>query len=113
MRVIRKGKGERLETPSEFEAIKIFENNDVEFIKIDFKEDGFFKKHISPVDIWIYILEGKGIIEADDIKVDVIKGDMIYSPKGTAHKVINTGHLPLEILVIKIPKSEEPVKFVE
>jgi len=113
MKIIRSGKGEKLNTPVDFSAIKIFENKDVEFIKIDFEIDGFFKKHISPVDVWFYILEGKGEVEADDVKIDVIKGDLIYSPKGTAHKIRNIGELPLEILVIKIPKSEESVIFVE
>lgn len=113
MKIIRSGKGEILNSPKEFSAIKIFENKDTEIIKIDFEIDGFFKKHVSPVDVWFYILEGKGEVEADETKIDVIKGDLIYSPKGTAHKIKNIGELPLEILVVKIPKSKESVIFVE
>ena len=113
MKLIKAGEGIVIETPSEFKAKKIFSDKKTEFVTIDFETNGFFKKHYAPVDVWIYVLEGEGIAEGEKESVKIGKYDLLYSPAGNPHKIINKGKGELKILVIKIPKSDDPVTFVE
>ncbi len=113
MKIVKSGEGIKLETPSEFKAKKIFSNEKTEIIRIEFQEHGYFKKHYAPVDVWIYVLEGEGIAEGKTEKIKISKDDMIFSPAGNHHKIINTGKNSLRILIIKIPSSDKPVVFVE
>ena len=113
MKLIKSGEGIKIETPPEFKAQKLFSNEKTEIIRIDFKEKGYFKKHYAPVDIWIYVLEGEGIAEGENEKIHISKDDLLFSPAGNPHKIINTGKGELRILVIKVPNSDKPVVFVE
>ncbi len=113
MKIIKEKDYILLETPPEFEALKLFSNEKAEFLRIKFEKGGFFRKHISPVDVWIYVIEGKGIAEGEDKKEEIVRGDLIFSPAGNPHKIVNTGGGFLEILIVKIPKSEKPVTFLE
>jgi quercetin dioxygenase-like cupin family protein len=113
MKIVKSGEGLEIKTPPEFKAEKIFSNKKTEIIRIEFIEKGFFKKHYAPVDIWIYVLEGEGIAEGEREKIKISKDDMLFSPAGNPHKIINTGKGSLRILIIKIPSSEKPVVFVE
>ncbi len=113
MKIIKDEDGVKIDTPPEFEAVKLFSSEKAEFLKIRFEKDGFFRKHLSPVDVWIYVIEGEGIAEREEEKEKIVKGDLIFSPSGNPHKIINTGEGFLEILIIKIPKSEKPVTFLE
>ena len=49
------------------------------------------KKHTTPVDVFFYILEGKGIVEIGDEKQEVEKDTIIESPKGIPHLLRNIG----------------------
>jgi len=70
------------------------------------------KKHITPVDVFFYILEGKGTIEIGDERQEVEKDMLIESPKNSPHMLSNTGEGTFRFLVVKVPKQKEPTKFL-
>jgi mannose-6-phosphate isomerase-like protein (cupin superfamily) len=43
----------------------------------------FLKKHTTPVDVFFYILEGKGIVEIGDEKQEIEKETLIESPRNS------------------------------
>ena len=68
------------------------------------------KKHTTPVDVFFYILEGKGEVEIGEEKQSVEKDMLIYSPKGIPHLMRNVRTDIFRFLVVKVPKQKEPTK---
>ena len=71
------------------------------------------RKHITPVDVFFYVLEGKGIVEIGDEKKEVVKDTFIDSPKGIIHCWYNQSHKKLRFMVVKTPFPTEPTKFLD
>ena len=70
------------------------------------------KKHITPVDVAFYVLEGRGEVEIGDEKETVGQDAMVESPKGIPHMWRNVGNVPLRILVIKLPRPVDKSKML-
>ncbi|MBI0583127.1 MAG: cupin domain-containing protein [Methanomassiliicoccus sp.] len=60
--------------------------------------------HGTPVDVYLFILEGEGKMQIGD-EVQTIGKDMIvYSPANIPHRVMNPGSENLIFLAIKVPR---------
>jgi quercetin dioxygenase-like cupin family protein len=70
------------------------------------------KKHITPVDVIFYILEGKGIVEIGDERMKVSTDMLIESPAQIPHRLINDSDAPFRFLVIKTPKPTTETKLL-
>jgi quercetin dioxygenase-like cupin family protein len=66
------------------------------------KQGQSLKKHTTPVDVFFYILEGKGIVEIGEEKQEVEKDTTIESPKGIPHLLRNKGESVSKFLVVKL-----------
>ena len=88
--------------PHEVEAKKIFENEKASVIHMALLHGQSLKKHTTPVDVFFYILEGKGIVEIGDEKQEVEKDTLIESPKGIPHLLRNTSEHAFRFLVVKL-----------
>jgi mannose-6-phosphate isomerase-like protein (cupin superfamily) len=86
----------------EVEAKNIFENEKTSVIHMALKQGQSLKKHTTPVDVFFYILEGKGIVEIGDEKQEVEKDTLIESPKGIPHLLRNTNEHVFRFLVVKL-----------
>jgi mannose-6-phosphate isomerase-like protein (cupin superfamily) len=63
------------------------------------------KRHTTPVDVFFYILEGKGIVQVGEEAQEVDKDTGSNSPKGIPHLLTNTGNNVFRFLVVKLPKT--------
>ncbi|MDW5563806.1 MAG: cupin domain-containing protein [Methanomassiliicoccus sp.] len=70
------------------------------------------KRHITPVDVAFYVLEGQGEVEIGEEKETVRQDTMVESPKGVPHLWRNIGTSPLRILVMKLPRPNEKTKLL-
>ena len=70
------------------------------------------KRHITPVDVAFYVLEGMGLVEIGDEKMEVIKDTLIESPKGIVHCWYNKSSNPLRFMVVKAPKPTKKTVFI-
>ncbi len=61
-------------------------------------------RHITPVDVFFYVLEGTGIVEVGDEKNTVTADTVIDSPKDIPHCWYNESDELLRVLVVKVPK---------
>ena len=87
------------------DARKICENKHVEIIHMTFSPGQGLKRHTTPVDVFFYILEGKGVVEVGEEKQEVTKDTIIDSPKGIPHLLRNTGENVFRFLVVKLAKT--------
>ncbi len=92
---------------------KIFHENDyVQAVHITLKPGEKLKKHITAVDVFFYVLEGKGIIEIGDEKKEVKKDTYIDSPAKIPHCWYNESNEILRVLVVKTPNPQEKGKIL-
>ena len=66
--------------PHHVDARKIYESPHAMAVVITLKPGEALKKHITPVDVFFYVLEGSGIVEIGDEKQTVGKDMLVESP---------------------------------
>jgi quercetin dioxygenase-like cupin family protein len=71
------------------------------------------KKHITPVDVAFYVLEGTGVVEVGEEKETVEKDTLIESPKDIPHCWYNESSDVLRIMVVKAPKPVKKTIFLD
>lgn len=70
------------------------------------------KRHITPVDVAFYVLEGTGIVEVGDEKKEVTADTLIESPADIVHCWYNESSGPLRFMVVKAPRPSRKTVFV-
>jgi len=92
------------------DARKNYDTEHAQAIVITLKPGEKLKKHITPVDVFFFVLEGRGIIEFGEEKEEVGPDTLIDSPAQIPHCWYNEGDTSLRVLVVKVPRSSKPTK---
>lgn len=90
--------------PHGVETRKFHESKYVQAVQITLKPGEHLIKHITSVDVFFYVLEGKGIVEIGDEKQEVTKDTCIISPAKIPHCWYNESEEIFKVLVVKTPK---------
>jgi quercetin dioxygenase-like cupin family protein len=98
--------------PHHVDARKIYESPHAVAVVITLKPGEALKKHITPVDVFFYVLEGSGIIEIGDEKQTVGKDMLVESPAKIPHRWSNVSTSVFRVLVVKVPKPVEETKLL-
>lgn len=106
MKAIRINEVPVSENPHGIETRKFREDEFVQAVHITLKPGERLKKHITSVDVFFYVLEGTGIVEIGDEKMEVSQDTYIDSPKKIPHCWYNESNQLLKVLVVKTPKPE-------
>ena len=106
MKVFKISEIEPFENAHKVEAKKAYSVPDAEVIHMALKAGQSLKKHTTPVDVFFYILEGKGEVEIGDETKEVAADSIIDSPKGIPHLLRNTGAGVFRFLVVKLLKTK-------
>lgn len=65
------------------------------------------KKHITPVDVVFYVVEGQCEVEIGDEAQVVGQDTLVESPANIPHTLRNPGTSPLRVLVMKLPRPTQ------
>ncbi len=98
--------------PHNVSVRKLYDTEYAQAIHIELKPRESLKKHITPVDVFFYILEGNGVVEIGDESKKVSKDMLIESPARIPHRLINEGKEIFRILVVKTPRPKESTKLL-
>ncbi len=71
---------------------------------ITLQPGGRLKRHITPVDVAFFVLEGTGIVEIGEEKASISAGTLVESPKDVVHCWYNESDCDLRFMVIKAPR---------
>jgi quercetin dioxygenase-like cupin family protein len=71
------------------------------------------QKHITPVDVAFFVLEGTGIVLVGDKKEEVGPYTLIESPKDIVHCWYNESNEDLLVMIVKAPKPQSKTIFVD
>jgi quercetin dioxygenase-like cupin family protein len=98
--------------PHHVDARKIYESPHAMAIVITLQPGEALKKHITPVDVFFYVLEGTGVIEIGSEKQVVGKDMLVESPARIPHRWTNESNAVFRVLVVKVPKPTEETKLL-
>jgi mannose-6-phosphate isomerase-like protein (cupin superfamily) len=98
--------------PHHVDARKIYDSPHAMAVVITLRPGEALKKHITPVDVFFYVLEGEGIVEIGDEKMAVGKDMLVESPAKIPHSWTNEGTSVFRVLVVKVPRPIEETKLL-
>jgi quercetin dioxygenase-like cupin family protein len=93
--------------PHHVDARKIYDSPHAEAVVITLLPRETLKKHITPVDVFFYVLEGTGVVEIGEEKQTVGKDMVVESPARIPHAWSNQSKSIFRVLVVKVPKPAE------
>ena len=71
------------------------------------------KRHITPVDVAFFVLEGTGVVEIGEEKAAISAGTLVESPKDILHCWYNESAQQLRFMVIKAPRPTTKTILVD
>jgi len=99
--------------PHGVDARAIYSHENAKVMILTLQSGESLKRHITPVDVFFYVLEGKGIVEVGDEKKEISKDTIVHSPAKIVHCWYNKSENPLRILVAKTPNPNFLFSIVE
>ena len=75
-------------TPHGVKVCKLYDTPDAQVVHITLEPGESLKKHVTPVDVFFYVLEGTGVVEIGDEKKAVSK-DAYRKPRTYLHRWYN------------------------
>jgi quercetin dioxygenase-like cupin family protein len=94
------------------DARNLYSTEDAMISVITLKPGQSLKRHITPVDVAFFVLQGTGIVEIGDEKKEVSTHTLVESPKDIVHCWYNESDELLQFIVVKAPKPDKPTKFI-
>jgi quercetin dioxygenase-like cupin family protein len=98
--------------PHGVDARSISDTESAQVAHITLKPGQALKKHITPVDVISYVLEGKGLVEIGEERKEVGPDTLVESPARIPHRWINDSEDIVRILVVKTPRPTEATKLL-
>lgn len=92
------------ENPHRVATRKLYDTEHAQVIHITLEPGESLKRHITPVDVFFYVLEGTGVVEIGEEKKTVGPDTLIDSPANIVHCWYNESDAPLRFLVVKVPR---------
>jgi mannose-6-phosphate isomerase-like protein (cupin superfamily) len=71
------------------------------------------KMHVAHTNVFFYILNGTGILEAGKETITLSADMLVEMPPETPHRLINNSNFQLRLLNIKAPRPQKPTQVVE
>ena len=98
--------------PHHVDARKIYDSPHAVVVVITLKPGESLKKHITPVDVFFYVLEGSCVIEIGSERQTVGKDMLVESPARIPHRWMNESPSLFRVLVVKVPRPVEETKVL-
>lgn len=100
------------ETPHKLDVRKLYDSDSAQATHITLHPGEALKPHITPVDVFFYILEGTPEILVGKEKVQVHADSLVESPKDIIHCIYNNSTQVARILVVKAPRPTMQSKLL-
>ena len=93
------------ENPHGVDVRQIYNHDNAQAMHITLQPGQSLRPHITPVDVFFYVLEGTPNIQVGDEIVTIQKDSLVESPKDIVHCISNKSNSAARILVVKAPKQ--------
>ncbi len=92
------------ETSHKLDIRKLYDSDSAQAMHITLHPGEALKPHITPVDVFFYILEGSPEVLVGQEKIQVHVDSLVESPKNIVHCLYNNSTQVARILVVKAPR---------
>jgi quercetin dioxygenase-like cupin family protein len=103
---------EIMQTAHNVDARNLYNTPDAVITVITLQPGQSLKRHITPVDVAFYVLNGTGVVEIGEEKREVAADTLVESPKDIVHCWYNESREPLRFMVIKAPRPTAKTVFI-
>jgi len=100
------------DTPHKLDVRKLYDKDTAQAVHIKLEAGETLIPHITPVDVFFYVLEGTPEILVDNEKQTVGADCLVESPKNIPHCISNNSDKIVRILVVKAPKPTTKTKLL-
>ena len=112
MKVIEMKSSPEKPNPHNVSVRMLYDTEHAQAVHIELKPGEALKKHVTPVDVFFYVLEGEGVVEIGDEKQEVSRDMLIESPAKIPHRLLNPGNGIFRVLVVKVPRQTESTRLL-
>ncbi len=112
MKIVNTNDVEIAKTPHGVDVRKLMNFTHATIVHIKLEPGESVKRHVTPVDVNFYVLEGEGLIEIGEESEHIKKDDLIFSPARIPHRLTNDSISNFRFLVIKTPTPTEETKIL-
>lgn len=112
MKITDVSKQDIVETAHKVDVRKLYDKESAQVMHITLKAGEALKPHITPVDVFFYVLEGTVDIRVGDETVSVDKDKLVESPKDIVHNLSNNSDSDARIMLVKAPKPTSKTRLL-
>ena len=112
MRTIKVAGAATLKNPHKVKVNKLYDTEHAQAMHITLEPGESLKKHITPVDVLFYVLEGTGVVEIGEERKEAGPDTLVDSPAKIPHCWYNESDKVFRVLVVKIPRPEESTRLL-
>jgi quercetin dioxygenase-like cupin family protein len=98
--------------PHHVDARKVYDSLHATAVVITLQPGESLKRHITPVDVFFYVIDGEGVVEIGDERKTVGKDMLVESPARIPHRWINESGKVFRVLVVKVPRPAEETRLL-
>lgn len=100
------------ENPHGVDVRMLYDEASAQAVHIILQPGQELKPHITPVDVFFYILQGSPTVHVGEEQHQSSENELIESPKGVVHYLANNTDALCRILVVKAPKPQATTRIV-
>lgn len=112
MKITRANETPVHETVHKIDARQLYNKDSAQAIHIKLEAGESLKPHITPVDVFFYVLEGSPEILVGEERLTVEEDSLVESPKDIPHCISNNTDKIVRVLVVKAPKPTTKTKLL-
>jgi mannose-6-phosphate isomerase-like protein (cupin superfamily) len=98
--------------PHGVSARAVHANEHVQVTLLTLQPGEALKLHVTPVDVFLYALQGRGVVEIGGERAEIGPDTLVDSPARIPHRLLNEGQEVFRCLVVKTPAQKEPTKVL-
>ncbi|MGC9347404.1 MAG: cupin domain-containing protein [Anaerolineae bacterium] len=98
--------------PHGVSARELLSTEHAQVVMITLNPGEALKLHVTPVDVFFYILEGEGVVEIGGEREVVSRDMLVESPVGIPHRLLNESDGTFRFLVVKTPRPTKRTQLL-
>jgi quercetin dioxygenase-like cupin family protein len=104
MNIIKVKETAIIDTPHKPDVRRLYNKESAQAVHITLQPGESLKPHITPVDVFFYVLEGSPDIMVGNETMTVETDSLVESPKDIPHCISNKSDKMARVLVVKVPR---------
>lgn len=101
-----------IQNPHHVKVSKLHDSEHAQVMHITLGPGESLKSHVTPVDVFFYVLEGRGVVEIGQERREVGPDTLIDSPARIPHAWHNESDGVFRVLVVKTPRPSETTRLL-